>query len=214
MRIRRVISKAIFVPIFTMMIAFACSAQSSESTKPSKSYKKIDGVWVELSADEIKSLKEKKDSIKSITGIKKRMNVSDLPDTLSADQLNFLDKIKETELVKVIAQFSSGSDLPLLVNDSVNIKSLVEEINNSPKNIYFLVGHTNTIGSKIQNVKLATDRAAHTIKVLVDLYNLDIEKLSHGGAGEELPLYDNVTKENRLKNSRAEIRKLSIVATK
>ena len=64
-------------------------------------------------------------------------------------------------------------------------------------------GHTDDIGSKESNLILSTNRARSVYSFLIDR-GVEKDRLSYKGFGEDIPVYDNSTKEGRAKNRRTE----------
>lgn len=66
-------------------------------------------------------------------------------------------------------------------------------------------GHTDNTGSKTYNQKLSENRARAVVRELQKNHNVDGRRLSYRGYGENQPITNNGTPENRRKNRRVEI---------
>lgn len=181
--------------------------------KDKKNYYKVDGVWVEVKSElEMNELARKKINTKDLSTrkssksrrIKATPNVT--PNLLSEEIMQKIELLRQAELVTIIAQFEVGSPQPIM-NEEVSIPDLVKAINASPNNRYVLVGHTNSKGNATSNIMLSVKRAEEALSTLVSEYGLESGRLQAVGAGEEMPLLENDSKENRAKNSRVELRK-------
>lgn len=104
----------------------------------------------------------------------------------------------------VVANFESRSTVPVMKLNAAQIEELVNMIN-AKSDFYYIVGHTHNQGSKEGNLKLSIERAEAVIQLLENEYDLESNKLTATGEGEENPLFDNNTKEGRILNSRVEI---------
>jgi len=180
-------------------------SSSVKSQKTPKSFRKVDGEWVELSEEEAIAARDKKADRQHREKILPNHNN---PDSINNEEAKFLEKLEDSKLVNVVSQFAAGSRQPIMEGDSL-LKSLVEKINISPENTYVLVGHTNSQGSAISNIKLSLNRAIATKAILEKEYGLDTTKLHFGGAGESLPMHNNATAVGRKKKSREERPKMS-----
>lgn len=117
---------------------------------------------------------------------------------------NDLHELLEKNGKVTIATFDSASFDPKPSLNPTQILELVELIN-ANKNGFYIVGHTNNLGSKDKNLTLSIQRASATIKLLEDQYGLEMNKLKATGEGEVNPLFDNDTLEGRMQNSRVEV---------
>ncbi|MGC4067888.1 MAG: OmpA family protein [Polyangiaceae bacterium] len=68
-------------------------------------------------------------------------------------------------------------------------------------------GHTDSVGSDANNLKLSKDRAAACMKYLVD-HGIAGSRLQSEGFGESKPITTNDTAEGRAKNRRTEFKVL------
>ncbi|WP_420604147.1 OmpA family protein [Flagellimonas sp.] len=67
-----------------------------------------------------------------------------------------------------------------------------------------IVGHTDADGSDVANMQLSKDRAAAVKNALVDIYNIDSNRLTVDGKGESEPVSDNNSPEGKSQNRRVE----------
>lgn len=65
-------------------------------------------------------------------------------------------------------------------------------------------GHTDSDGSSIYNERLSLQRAMNVEKYLVQVHNIDEDKIISDGWGERKPIRPNDTKENKQRNRRVE----------
>lgn len=75
---------------------------------------------------------------------------------------------------------------------------------NSTINLY-IVGHTDSDGDLYSNMELSIKRAAAVIKVLVDQYKIDGNRMDPKGLGPLAPVASNRTPEGKAKNRRVEL---------
>ncbi len=85
------------------------------------------------------------------------------------------------------------------------LNKIVSAINKFPKNNIEVVGHTDSTGSQRINTKLSDERAKNIADFLVKVANIDPNRVSSMGVGDENPVASNATEEGRAKNRRIEI---------
>jgi OOP family OmpA-OmpF porin len=68
-----------------------------------------------------------------------------------------------------------------------------------------IIGHTDNIGTKQNNLALSKRRATSVKNYLVDKFNIDGQRLIAQGVGSTQPVADNDTDEGRKKNGRVTI---------
>jgi len=67
-----------------------------------------------------------------------------------------------------------------------------------------IVGHTDSDGTEEANLLLSTKRAESIKKALIDIYNINTNRLLTEGKGETTPINTNETDEGKAKNRRVE----------
>lgn len=100
-------------------------------------------------------------------------------------------------------QFESGSSA-LQQSYMDNIQKLYRYLKNNDKNIE-IIGHTDSIGSGENNLRLSVQRADMVKAKLVEL-GIDRDRISVSGKGESEPVSSNETEAGRLNNRRVVIR--------
>ncbi|MFT6781260.1 MAG: outer membrane protein OmpA-like peptidoglycan-associated protein, partial [Saprospiraceae bacterium] len=75
-------------------------------------------------------------------------------------------------------------------------------VNNSDIKIQ-IIGHTDNVGSEVDNQKLSEERAKSVADALI-LRGIASDRVSYLGLGESLPIADNQTEEGRMTNRRTE----------
>ena len=73
-----------------------------------------------------------------------------------------------------------------------------------PETDLLVLGHTDSIGSELYNLRLSIDRAEAVMEVLRSL-GVSLARLTADGRGEAEPIADNATPEGRAINRRVEI---------
>jgi len=71
-----------------------------------------------------------------------------------------------------------------------------------------IIGHTDADGNDDTNMNLSKDRAEAVKDALVNVYNVDSERLSTDGKGESEPIGDNGTPDGKAQNRRVEFIKM------
>jgi len=124
--------------------------------------------------------------------MKQEITANEMLDALNTDGYIALDILFETgkstiqiESIPIIDQISE------LMKTDVSLKISIE-------------GHTDNVGDAASNKKLSTDRAKSVMDALV-AKGTDKARMSFAGWGQEKPVADNRTAEDRAKNRRVEI---------
>ena len=69
----------------------------------------------------------------------------------------------------------------------------------------YVVGHTDNVGKRKDNLELSNKRAAAVVKELISHYQIEASRLESGGVGPLAPVATNDTKEGKELNRRVEI---------
>lgn len=75
---------------------------------------------------------------------------------------------------------------------------------NSDK-VFYIVGHTDSVGTFAYNEKLSADRARAVVDTLIQAHGVDSARLQPHGVGPLVPVYSNGTDAGREKNRRVEL---------
>lgn len=87
------------------------------------------------------------------------------------------------------------------------IKELATEMQNSSKN-YSIIGHTDHVGTKTENLTLSQQRANTVKEVLVSEFNINPNRLSTTGVGASQPLSSDTDASAMAQNRRVEIKEI------
>jgi len=71
-----------------------------------------------------------------------------------------------------------------------------------------IIGHTDSIGSRISNLHLSKRRAKAVRRYLMRRYNISLARLKTTGYGEDQPIASNLTKAGRALNRRVELQRI------
>ena len=100
--------------------------------------------------------------------------------------------------------FDFGSDQ--LTADSYGIiETLSEYLKANPNQKYYIVGHTDNVGSLPNNQALSEKRAKSVLMALTTQYDVSPAQVSGHGVGQLSPLAINTTEEGRALNRRVEV---------
>ncbi|MDT0622675.1 OmpA family protein [Croceitalea vernalis] len=100
--------------------------------------------------------------------------------------------------------FDFGSD-KLTENSYDVIKTLSDYLKANPNQEYYIVGHTDNVGSLSANQTLSEKRAKAVSNALTTKYGINESQISAHGVGQLSPLTINTTEEGRALNRRVEI---------
>jgi len=129
-------------------------------------------------------------------------------DIMDTDQVTVAaidDKIKnEGKKVFTNIHFEFGS--AQLTEASYPIIDLISQyLKGNPTEKYYIVGHTDNVGSLESNQKLSEARAMAVRTSLINKYQVDANQITSHGVGQLSPSVANTTEENRALNRRVEI---------
>ena len=114
-----------------------------------------------------------------------------------------LKELNETGKVILYINFDSGKST--IKNESLPIiEQIIEMMNQAPDIKISIEGHTDSDGSNESNQKLSEQRAKAVVDVIVKRGINDV-RLTSTGFGEEKPIVDNKTEEEKAKNRRVEL---------
>jgi OOP family OmpA-OmpF porin len=87
----------------------------------------------------------------------------------------------------------------------IALKEMAKLLNGNPKLAVFIVGHTDSTGEYLHNVKLSGARANAVVAALVTRHGIAAGRLEALGAGPIAPVASNRAEEGRAKNRRVEL---------
>lgn len=85
------------------------------------------------------------------------------------------------------------------------LKAIVEYLNANPDKSFYVVGHTDSVGSFAYNRKLSSDRAQSVVDALRLRFEIDAERLEAHGVGPLVPVFSNQEDAGREQNRRVEL---------
>ncbi|TWI68575.1 outer membrane protein OmpA-like peptidoglycan-associated protein [Desulfobotulus alkaliphilus] len=100
--------------------------------------------------------------------------------------------------------FETGS-AEVLSESAEALQIVYEFMAQSPAERYYVVGHTDNVGSYEMNHKLSYARANAVVRRLVDEYGVDINQIKPVGVGPVSPIFSNSSEEGKARNRRVEI---------
>ena len=86
----------------------------------------------------------------------------------------------------------------------LKVEQFARFLKENPLYNVMIVGHTDSVGSADENLKLSSERAKNVKEALL-AYGIDETRLNSVGVGETQPIADNSTPEGRFQNRRIEI---------
>ena len=124
-----------------------------------------------------------------------------------------LDKASKRIVYEVVLSENQGNfklgKAALPDEAKAKIDELVTKLKADPKGAFFEIeGHTDNIGDKAFNEKLGMDRAEAVKRYLYEQHQIPLHRMNVISYGEEKPLVDNKTKDNRAQNRAVVIRVL------
>lgn len=99
-------------------------------------------------------------------------------------------------------EFDSATLLP---SSDTALEAVVTHLSAFPDQAFYVVGHTDAVGSFGYNIDLSVARAAAVAKALTTRYGIDNARLTPHGVGPLVPVFSNVTDAARTRNRRVEL---------
>jgi len=100
-------------------------------------------------------------------------------------------------------QFDTGS--AVIRPSSAEALLTIAEVLNAREGQFYVVGHTDDVGSFEPNMRLSEERAAAIVASLVRDHGIDANRLRAGGVGPLAPLASNGNEAGRQLNRRVEL---------
>ena len=109
--------------------------------------------------------------------------------------------VQMADLAKMIYFKTASSDLVEASKQSLDV---IAQYLNATEGNYEVQGHTDSVGSEANNMRLSQSRAQAVVDYLISK-GVDGNRLKAVGYGESQPKYDNNTADGRAQNRRIEI---------
>ncbi len=119
------------------------------------------------------------------------------PDDLTCQPL---EKGKAIALKNIYFEFDKDELMP---RSYVELNKLLQIMQNNPKLVIEIVGHTDALGNDEYNADLSKRRAAAVVNFLKSK-KINVKRLRFKGEGEQKPIETNETDEGRARNRRVE----------
>ncbi|MEZ5501515.1 MAG: OmpA family protein [Halioglobus sp.] len=85
------------------------------------------------------------------------------------------------------------------------LKAIAEFLAANPDKTFYVVGHTDAMGTFDYNTRLSSDRAAAVVQTLQSRFGIDRARLEPHGVGPLSPVYANTQEAGKQKNRRVEL---------
>lgn len=116
------------------------------------------------------------------------------------------ETIQSGESIPLYINFETGKSI--IKNESVPIlDELHKMLSENPTLEIVVAGHTDNVGDRVANQTLSEKRALSVKQALIDK-GIEVKRIQDVGYGQDKPIADNSTDENRAKNRRVEIKKM------
>ena len=113
-----------------------------------------------------------------------------------------IKKIGKVTLYTIYFDFDKAN---LKLESKPTIEEIAKLLKKNPKLKFYVVGHTDNIGSFEYNMNLSQRRAEAVVKELIEKYGISKDRLIPYGVGPLCPVSTNLTEEGRSKNRRVEL---------
>ncbi|NOZ13782.1 MAG: OmpA family protein [Acidobacteria bacterium] len=115
------------------------------------------------------------------------------------------DKIRSRGHVSLDGVYFESGKATLKRSSSAQLKTIAEFLKAHGKRKYYIVGHTDNIGTYERNMALSLNRAKAVKNVLVQRFGIPVTQLKACGVGPVAPVLSNETEDGRARNRRVEI---------
>jgi outer membrane protein OmpA-like peptidoglycan-associated protein len=121
------------------------------------------------------------------------------------------ETVPEKVSITLNVKFDTGKAniKPMYYND---IKRIADFMNKYPSSAALIIGHTDSIGKELLNIKLSYRRAANIKAYLAQMHGIDNSRMKAIGYDYQKPIASNKTAKGRQKNRRAETHMENIVS--
>lgn len=114
-----------------------------------------------------------------------------------------IDKVENGHTFEINNVYFDTDSFNLNRVTKIILTSFVEYLKRNESLELLIAGHTDNVGSNKDNLILSNNRAQSVYTFLIES-GISDDRLTYKGYGEEIPAYDNSTKEGRSKNRRTE----------
>lgn len=127
------------------------------------------------------------------------------PETGLVTATNIYDCVSTTGHTTISdIHFDTGQSV-MKPESAASLKSIAEFLNANPASKYFIVGHTDNVGSFASNLTLSENMAKAVMNELISKYGVKAEQLKAYGVSSLSPLMSNSSDDGKAKNRRVEI---------
>lgn len=113
--------------------------------------------------------------------------------------------IKDTGKAAIYGIYFDSGKAEIKPESEPTPQEIAKYLKMEPKLNFYVVGHTDNVGTLEFNIKLSKDRADAVVKALVGRFGIPVSRLTAWGDGPTAPVATNVTEEGRAKNRRVEL---------
>jgi OmpA-OmpF porin, OOP family len=113
--------------------------------------------------------------------------------------------IKETGKASLFGLYFDTNKAEIKPESEPSLQEIAKFLKMEPKMNFYVVGHTDNVGTLESNLKLSKDRADAVIKVLVGKFAIPASQLIAWGDGPTAPVASNAAEEGRAQNRRVEL---------
>ncbi len=120
------------------------------------------------------------------------------PEAMGAD----IEELGRVVLDGLVFDFDKASLLP---ESEPALEAIATFLQANPQQQFYVVGHTDSVGTFSYNLKLSADRAYTVVAALTERFGIDAGRLQPHGVGPLVPVFSNSSDAGRDKNRRVEL---------
>jgi outer membrane protein OmpA-like peptidoglycan-associated protein len=113
--------------------------------------------------------------------------------------------IKETGKASLFGLYFDTNKAEIKPESEPALQEIAKYLKMEPKLKFYVVGHTDNVGTLEFNLKLSKDRADAVVKELTGKYEIPAAQLTAWGDGPTAPVASNAAEEGRAQNRRVEL---------
>ena len=126
-------------------------------------------------------------------------------DLVFVDANAMSDALAREGKIALYGLFFDFDKADLKAESDPTLKELAKLLKQNPTQKYYVVGHTDLVGTFAYNQQLSRDRARSVVTALVKRYGIASDRLEPHGVGPLVPVSTNTSDAGKAKNRRVEL---------
>ena len=133
------------------------------------------------------------------------VQVSAMTQNIVITAASLAQNIKETGKASLFGLYFDTDKTEVKPESEPALQEIAKYLKTEPKMNFYVVGHTDNVGTLEYNIKLSKDRADAVVKALAGKFGIPAAQLKAWGDGPTAPVASNATEEGKAQNRRVEL---------